>query len=77
VQVIALQRPTTKSDTQRRLTLGRQALQVAALISAQLPDQREDALIVLGHAVRIVREWLEADGGSSPPAAVPPSRDSS
>jgi hypothetical protein len=77
VQVIALQRPTTKSDTQRRLTLGRQALQVAALISAQLPDQREDALVVLGHAVRIVREWLEADGASGPPAAVPPGRDSS
>lgn len=69
MQVIALER-LTKPAPKRRLELGRQGLQVAALIAAQLPDQREDALAVLGHAVRLVREWLDTDGESGAAGAL-------
>lgn len=55
--VVALERRNASSE--HRLGLGRQGLQVAALIAAQLPDHREDALAVLDHAIRIVRDWLE------------------
>lgn len=69
--VIALERMRKPTTSQQRMALGRQALQVAALISAQLPDNREDAQIVLDHAVRIVRDWLGADAGSGSPGGSP------
>lgn len=69
MQVIPLER-LTKTAPQRRLELGRQGLQVAALIAAHLPDQRDDALAVLDRAVRLVREWLDTNGESGPARAL-------
>jgi len=67
MQVIALDR-AKKETRHHRMALGRQSLQVAALISAQLPDQREDAIVVLDQAVKIVREWLESGPSATLPA---------
>ncbi len=54
--VVALERKKIAPD--RQMDLGRQGLQLAAMIAAQLPDNREDAATVLGIALDVVNDWL-------------------
>lgn len=61
MQVVALENSRKTDALHRRLDLGRQGLQVAALISAQLPEKQDEAIEVLEYAVKIVRDWLGSD----------------
>ncbi len=71
----ALERTRKPRASERRLAMGRQALQIAALVSAQLPDDVEEATEVVEHAMRIVRDWLERSVDSGPsPTPLPPRR---
>lgn len=64
MSVLVLERPRKTNTSHRQLNIGRQGLQLAAIIAAQLPEQRDEADAVLGYAVKIVREWLDSDPGS-------------
>lgn len=55
--VVALERKKTGPD--RQMELGRQGLQLAAMIAAQLPDNRDEAAAVLDSALDAVGDWLK------------------
>jgi hypothetical protein len=63
MRVVILENQRKPDTSRRRLDLGRQGLQVAALIAAQLPEKPDEAREVLECAVKIVRDWL--DGADS------------
>jgi hypothetical protein len=70
VQVFVLEKEKKSKLSAHRLHVGRQGLQLAALIAAQLPERRDEAQEVLDYAVKIVREWLESDDELRPATAL-------
>lgn len=51
-----------KSTNSRRLFVGRQAIQLAALIAAQLPENRAEALEIFENSMEILKRWLQLIG---------------